>query len=617
MFSFLKMQIPHYFLVGFFCLLTNLLFAQQEVDSLIVQYEKGQNEGSEFEILKKIAEDLTDPDSKIQYSELLIQKASEDSAFQYLHSGYLQKGNALQLKGDYAMALDAYFQSIKYAKRIDEIKGVGAVSISVADTYNMIGNPETSEEYYQKGIEILRTTNDSINLASALLNAGDQAFNSGKYEKALDYFKESGIIFKKIEYLLGTAYNLGNVGMVYAQQGKNELAEKNINQAINMLEDMEQYYPISVYLRYMSDIYKKKSDYSSAVAYTKQSLNIAKNHGLKDQVSDAYLQLAELDAGAGDYQAAYKNYQNHIVFRDSVRNLETIQQMAELRNDHEIAQKQVEVDLMTQRQRNQKVIVIATLLALLSIVIIAIGLYRRNLFIKKTSAIIEKEKTRSDNLLLNILPEETARELKDFGRVKSKKFESVSVLFIDFMNFTSFSENLSPEILVESVDFYFSKFDEIMGKYGLEKIKTIGDCYMCAGGIPFPTKDHAHKVALAAFEICAFMKNSGNIDHDRHVKFEARIGINTGPVIAGVVGSKKFAYDIWGDTVNIASRMESNSEAGRINISQNTYILIKDNFNCEYRGEIKVKNKGMMKMYYLNSNKNLSQPHSSIKAALV
>jgi len=286
-----------------------------------------------------------------------------------------------------------------------------------------------------------------------------------------------------------------------------------------------------------------------------------------------------------------------------VQNIATVQKMADLRTENEVSQKQSEVNLLNQQKKSQRIVMIATAIALFLIGILAFGLFRRNKFIQKTKKIIEEERNRSDSLLLNILPEETAQELKESGKVKAKKFESVTVLFTDFKGFTSYSNNLSPEVLVETIGFYFSKFDAIIEKHGLEKIKTIGDAYMCAGGLPFPSENHAENMIKAAMEIAEFVAETKKNVKATEMNFDVRIGINTGPVVAGVVGAKKFAYDIWGDTVNIASRMESNSEPGKINISENTYALIKDQFDCEYRGELDVKNKGVMKMYFVNGMK--------------
>lgn len=205
------------------------------------------------------------------------------------------------------------------------------------------------------------------------------------------------------------------------------------------------------------------------------------------------------------------------------------------------------------------------------------------------------EKKKSDDLLLNILPQEIADELKNNGKSEAQQYDHVSVLFTDFVGFTSHGENLSPKELVKELNYYFTKFDEIIEKNGLEKIKTIGDAYMAVCGIPNADQDHAIKTTKAAIEIMEFSKEQKKQGHP----FEIRIGINSGSVVAGIIGVKKFAYDIWGDTVNTAARLEQNSEAGRINISENTYELIKDKFNCEYRGKINAKNKGDIDMYFV------------------
>lgn len=224
--------------------------------------------------------------------------------------------------------------------------------------------------------------------------------------------------------------------------------------------------------------------------------------------------------------------------------------------------------------------------------------------IQQQKEIIELEKDKSDKLLLNILPIEVADELKQTGKSAAKSFESVTVLFTDIKDFTKISENQTPEKLVAEIDFCFRAFDFIIERHGLEKIKTIGDAYMCAGGLPVKNETHPDDVVLAALEIRDFINQ---LKEERIKKnqsyFEVRIGISTGPVVAGIVGNKKFAYDIWGDTVNTASRMESTSETGKVNISGTTYGLIKEKFNCTYRGKIAAKNKGDVDMYFVESLK--------------
>lgn len=213
---------------------------------------------------------------------------------------------------------------------------------------------------------------------------------------------------------------------------------------------------------------------------------------------------------------------------------------------------------------------------------------------------VERQKERSEELLLNILPAEVAEELKQKGHAEAKYFENVTVMFTDFKDFTGISEKLTAAELVAEVDFFFKAFDEIVTRYHIEKIKTIGDSYMCACGLPMPNPSHAVLMVSAALEIQAFMRHYADQQrrNGRHA-FEIRIGIHSGPVVAGVVGFKKFAYDIWGDTVNIASRMESSGMAGKVNISQTTCELVKENFRCLHRGKVVAKNKGKIDMYFV------------------
>lgn len=213
---------------------------------------------------------------------------------------------------------------------------------------------------------------------------------------------------------------------------------------------------------------------------------------------------------------------------------------------------------------------------------------------------IRNEKERSEELLLNILPVEIAEELKSTGSSKAKTFSMVTVMFTDFKDFTAVSEKVSAELLVDEINYCFSAFDRIVQKNGVEKIKTVGDAYICVGGMPALTFTHAVDIVNAAIEIRDFMLQRKREKEARgETPFELRIGIHTGPVVAGIVGVKKYAYDIWGDTVNLAARMEQNSDAGKINISGSTFELIKTKFKCEHRGKIEAKNKGVIDMYFV------------------
>jgi len=213
--------------------------------------------------------------------------------------------------------------------------------------------------------------------------------------------------------------------------------------------------------------------------------------------------------------------------------------------------------------------------------------------------IIEKEKT--EKLLANVLPKNTASEIMEKGKATKIKYNFVTVLFSDIQGFTKIAEEMNPEILIDELDKFFFYFDSVVEKHGIEKIKTIGDAYMCAGGIPEKNRTNPVEVILAALEMKEYMKKLKETSELEGMKYwDIRIGIHTGTVVAGVVGQKKLSYDIWGDTVNTASRMESSGEAGKINISGTTYEFVKEFFNCEYRGKMPVKYKGELEMYFVN-----------------
>ena len=216
------------------------------------------------------------------------------------------------------------------------------------------------------------------------------------------------------------------------------------------------------------------------------------------------------------------------------------------------------------------------------------------------SRTLNQERRKSDRLLLNVLPETVARELKETDRVTPLDYEDASVLFTDFVGFTEIAERMTPQELVGELDGCFRRFDRVATRHGLEKITTIGDAYMAAGGVPVPNRTHAVDCVLAALvirrEMAELMARNAAAGRPR---WQLRIGINTGGMVAGVVGSEKFAYDVWGDTVNTASRLESSGEAGEVNISRATYERVHEFFVCEYRGRVAAKGKGEIEMYFV------------------
>ena len=262
--------------------------------------------------------------------------------------------------------------------------------------------------------------------------------------------------------------------------------------------------------------------------------------------------------------------------------------------------------IVAKKEKQRNIFIIVGCFAL----VIAGSIFSRLNFVKKSKARLQIEKDLSEHLLLNILPEEIAEELKEKGFVDAQDFETASILFTDFKSFTETASQLTPQELVEEINVCFKAFDGIIGHYKIEKIKTIGDAYMAAGGLPKPDAKAVKNTILAAIDMQAFVsKRKGENDAQNKPAFEMRVGIHVGPIVAGIVGVKKFQYDIWGDTVNTASRMESSGIVGKVNISQDTYELVKyeEDLTFEYRGKVAAKGKGELEMYFVTLKKNYSR----------
>lgn len=588
---------------------------QKVADSLKLIFDSTQLEGLErLELLSNLAfNEQNNLASRLAYANELIEYSIQQNDSSFLFAGFLQKGNTYQDLEESSKALEAYLTAEKLGKLLDNNLSVGSIYMSIANTYSKIGDVENTEKYYRRGIklldtpEYLRTADDSTEFGKILFNIADEYVKSGDLLRATKYLDKADIIFRATNFELGSVYALGTRGQLQGLQNNNVAAIENLESAVAALLILEDYEASAEYLACLASISLKQNNIAAARTYGKRSLDLAQSKDYKKQISETSLILSKIESTVGNEFEAMKHEVNYYKYKDTVSGAEKRDEIASLMQRHQTLQEKSEQEILKKenevvslKNESQKKTIWGTLLIIVLIGSLAYTLYRRYGFVKKTNVIISEERDKSDHLLRNILPEETAKELKTHGAVKAQRFESVTVMFTDFKGFTSYAEKLSPEELVASVDYYFSAFDKIIEKHELEKIKTVGDAYMCAGGIPFPTEDHPIKAIHAAKEIIDFVHNSKK-NNEKRAPFDVRVGINTGPVVAGVVGTKKFAYDIWGDTVNIASRMESNSEVGKINVSGNTYELIKDQYQCEYRGNIAVKNRGNMDMYFVGT----------------
>ncbi|MBT8235860.1 MAG: tetratricopeptide repeat protein [Bacteroidia bacterium] len=600
---------------------TCLILAQDQriADSLSVYYEQDQMRGeARLELLGALAfHENRDSRLRQQYAEELIEFAKKAGNEEFIYIGYYQLGNALRLVGDIKSAINAYFKSLEVARSMQNEEREGHTLMSIADTYSSIEDRENAVSYYKNSLELLRKTMGKINFGIVLFNLGDELIKLNRYQEASTYLDEAATIFEEADFEQGLLYIQGNRGVISGKTGDPDLGIRELLQTIEKLNEYEDSYAASSYMIYLSEIYAEGDKIDEAIITGENALQMATDRDLNIQIRDANKALYPIYSQAGYNDKSLMALQNYYLFRDSIYNIESVEEIATLRYNADMTQKQAEVDLLSEQRSNQRIILWATGIVVLLLSALAFAMYRRNKYVQKTKKIIEGEQARSEELLLNILPKQTAEELKEKGKVTAKKFESVSVLFTDFVGFTKYAEMLDPEKLVESMDFYYAHFDKIIESYGLEKIKTVGDSYMCAGGLPFEDEAHAVKIVDAAREIAAFVAQARKDAGKNDVRFDIRIGINSGPVVAGVVGTRKFAYDIWGDTVNVASRMENHSEAGKINISENTYALVKDHFECKARGALAIKNHGKMKMYFVEQEKASSRKMSIDKKSVI
>jgi adenylate cyclase len=533
--------------------------------------------------------------------EMALTLFSEMNNKKGMASGYNNIALIYRNQGNFSKALDCYLNAMRIREELNDKKGIGSIYNNIAVLYSEQGKPVEALKNYELAARMREEIGDKRGLATTYGNMGIAYKELGNYEQALKYQFQSLSLSKEMGNKQGIGLSYSSIGVVYAMQKKYSDALKYQLMSLTIHKELSDKKNVSSVYIDISKIYLAQQKNSEAQLYADSALQLAKEIGHILFIKDSYKTLSEVDSARGNYALAFEHHKLFMLYKDSLLNEANNKQMLQMKTIYETEKKDNEISLLNkdkqlqQKEISRQKLVRNGFIAGFVFVLLFAGIF----FIQRNK--ISKEKKRSEELLLNILPEKVAEELKEKGSADAKLIDEVTVLFTDFKGFTAMSEKVSPQELVKDLNESFSAFDHIMEKYGMEKIKTIGDSYMAAGGLPTPNTTHATDAIKAAIEMRDFIaqgkaaKMAAGLPY-----FEIRIGIHTGPVVAGIVGVKKFQYDIWGDTVNTASRMESSGEAGKINISETTYQLVKDKFNCEYRGEVEAKGKGKVKMYFVS-----------------
>jgi len=527
---------------------------------------------------------------------------------------YHSLGGYYYARGEFDKAMYMYWRALEVFEPIAPAMYADAVN-AIAQLYYDMGNPDRSLEFAKRGQELYAKYKGNIpedtRYVSALLFVR-VALDRQDTLTAARLMQQEYNDYPP-EYLVQRILQEVELSLMLNQTRK---ADMLVQQAVLL----EKQYSIPFYSGagvietdyWLARVKLAMGDGEAALAAYFKALAKARERKYLPKVMLYYRSIASLYAGRGQYERAVEMLDNYVVLRDSIDFVSYRNQVA----NGELAVRQesltdrlnglnTEKLLQDTRLRQTRVLLWIAAIGSLLFLMLAFVIYRQLQLNKSRSrelafqkSLLEEEMKKSDQLLLNILPGDIAEELKETGQAVARSFDNVTVLFTDFVGFTSISSQLSPAELVEEIHRHFTRFDAITEQYGLEKIKTIGDAYLAVCGLPEKCDDHAERVVLAALAIRDYIGQQPS-------RFGIRIGVHSGPVVAGIVGVKKYAYDIWGDTVNTAARMEQKSEPGKINITGQTLERIQHRFDCTYRGKLEAKNKGQIDMYFVNGEKSV------------
>ncbi|MEO1012683.1 MAG: adenylate/guanylate cyclase domain-containing protein [Bacteroidota bacterium] len=512
--------------------------------------------------------------------------------------------------GHYPAALIQFKKAVKMARSLPtqqqtiiSLHNIGAIYLELEDW-------ENAQSYFEQTEAWCRKHGDRKTLSQVLIGLGDIQLQKGNYQEARSHFEDAQELAQELadrQRMLEALYKLGTV---FKAQEVYEQSFVYYDQALRLARELDNALYQGRIATALGQLWLGQGSPNKALVRCTEAHALAQELNLIPEQAEACDCLYEANKMLSRNRQALQFYERLMGHRENLKAQETVQMMQQMEFEKELVLDSVaQVEkarrlkakhyaelAQRKRQRNYLLLVAGVILVL------SLGLYSRMLYIKKAKARLQVEKDRSEALLLNILPEKIAEELKEKGEVDAQYRKRVAILFSDFKGFTEIASQLGPQPLVEEINCCFKAFDHIMERYALEKIKTIGDAYMAAGGLPEEDGAAVKRMVRAALEMQRFMarrKKENNLLGKP--AFDMRVGIHVGPIVAGIVGIKKFQYDVWGDTVNTASRMESHGAIGKVNISQDTYVLLQDqpDFAFAYRGRIPAKGKGDLAMYFV------------------
>lgn len=611
------------------------------IDSLNKVLKSAKEDTNKVNVLNGLSlqfRQITDYDTAMLYAKNAIQLAKKLSFKNGIAMSYKAKGDVHYDKSIYPEAMEDYSIALKIFEETRNKEGLSDMYNNIGIIYQKIGNYPKALENYFSSLKIKETTDDKLGLAACYNNIGNIYSSQHNYSESLKYLSSALRVNKSIKNQKWIGYNYANIGNVYFalgnysealnnyyqlleigtdigdqpsiagaylgigdvhyNKGNYPEALKNYSTALKIFEFNKLKYGTAVTYCHIGKAYNKLNQPKEGKVWLKKALELSKEIDAKDNIQSSYESLTSADSTLGNYRGALENYKLYTIYKDSLFNEENTKKLTQSIMQYEFDKKQLADSLKSVQVKR---LATAKLEKQKTYTYIGVGLTVLLLtfsgFMFRNNKNLSAEKQKSESLLLNILPEEVSKELKERGATTAQEYDHVTVLFTDFVNFTTAGERMTPKELIEELHNCFKAFDEIIDKYHIEKIKTVGDAYLAVSGLPQPDDDHAQHIVKASTEIRKFMQKRRAELGDK--TFEVRIGVHSGSVVAGIVGVKKFAYDIWGDTVNTAARMEQSGEAGKVNISEATYELVKEDFECTYRGEIEAKNKGALKMYFV------------------